>query len=375
MKNRLLPHLIIVMTIMIMGCSEKKNSVTITPHVEVQKMHEQSIDYVLNYPAFVQGVVDYPVIPRISGVIYKKYYTEGTPVKKGQPLYQIDPRPFEWQLKAYEGQLIKDKAACDNYKIIFHRYRALYRENAVSKQEVEVARIKYLGALGNVKTDEANIGRTQLSLRYCLVRSPADGYIAERAVTIGTMVTAFKTILNKLNSINQMYLLFSMPENQRLDIEDGVLNQTLSIPEKGTFPTDIELANGKVIKNAGAVEFTDTRIALNNGAWNMRAYVNNRFLKNKLLSGQYVTIYIKGIRYLHVFSLPQTAVMYDDIGPFIYVVQQNKAIKRYVKTGKMYAHGLWMITEGLKNGEQVVTKGNIRIHSGQNVIIDKSQGN
>ena len=372
MKKRLLTHLLIV--IMIMGCTDKK-LVTILPHVDIQKVHEQPIDYVLNYPAFVQGVVDYQVIPRISGVIYKQYYTEGTQVKKGEPLYQIDPRPFEWQLKAYEGQLIKDKAACENYKIIFHRYRDLYRDKAVSKQDVEVARIKYLGALGNVKTDDANIGRTQLSLRYCLVRSPADGYIAERAVTIGTMVTAFKTVLNKLNSVNQMYLLFSMPENQRLEIEDGVLNQTMSIPENGAFHTDIELANGKIIKDTGAVEFTDTRIALSNGSWNMRAYVNNRFLRNKLLSGQYVTIYIKGIRYLHAFSLPQAAIMHDDTGQFVYVINQNKAVKRYVKTGKMYGQGLWMIMGGLKNGDLVVTRGNIRINSGQTVIIDKLKGN
>lgn len=360
---------------MLMGCTEKKDAVNPLSHVDAQKMNTQNIDYVLNYPAFVQGVVDYQVIPRISGVIYKKYYTEGTYVKKSQPLYQIDPRPFEWQLKGYEGQLIKDKAARDNYKIIYNRYHDLYRAKAVSKQDVEVARINYLAAVGNVKTDEADIGRTKLSLRYCLVRSPADGYIAERVVTVGTMVTAFKTVLNKINSVNQMYLLFSMPENQRLEIEEGVLNKTIEIPKNATFHTDIELASGKIIKNAGYVEFTDTRIALSNGSWNMRAYVNNRHLQNKLLSGQYVTVYIKNIRYLNIFNLPQAAVMQDDEGQFVYVVNQNKAIKRYIKTGKMYGQDRWMIKHGLKNGDIVITKGNIRINAGQAVVIDNLKGN
>jgi membrane fusion protein (multidrug efflux system) len=353
------------------SCDGKKNATDPFAHVDAQKVHKQSIPYSLNYPALVQGVVDYPVIPRISGVIYKQFYTEGTIVKKGQPLYQIDPRPYQWQLQAYEGQLIKDKAARDNYKLIYDRYQNLYRYKAVSTQDVENTRIQYQAAVGNVKTDEANIAQMKLNLRYCLVRSPANGYIGERAVTVGTMVTAFQTVLNDINSTNQMYLLFSMPENQRLEIEEGVLHKTMTIPHNNTFRTNIELANGKIINDIGYVEFTDTRIALTNGAWNMRAYVDNRSLQNKLLSGQYVTVYITGIHFLNVISLPQEAVMSDDTGFFVYVVREKKAIKQYVKTGKMYGQGLWMITQGLRDNDVVIVKGNNRIVAEQSVVIDK----
>ncbi len=344
--------------------------------VDAQKVSIHNIPYTLNYPAMVQGVVDYPVIPRISGALYKQYYTEGTPVKKDQPLYQIDPRPFELALKGYEGQWIKDKAARDDYGRIYKRYVDLYQYKAVSTQDVENARINYQAAVGNVKTDEANIEQEKLNLRYCLVRSPADGYIGERLVTVGDMVTAFQTQLNHINSVNQMYLLFSMPENQRLEIEEGVINQTLSIPENNTFSLDIELANGKIIPKSAYVEFTDTRISLENGSWNMRGYVNNNTLKNKLLSGQYVTVYLHGLDYLNVFNLPQEAVMQDDKGAFVYVVQekdkQQKAFKRYVKPGKMFNHDQWIILSGLKDGELVVTKGNIRLNEGDLVIIDNT---
>ncbi|MDF1678684.1 MAG: efflux RND transporter periplasmic adaptor subunit [Legionellaceae bacterium] len=361
----------LILLVLLAGCSDKKKSDDVLSHVDAQKLTAHNIEYVLNYPAFVQGLVDYKVIPRVSGVIYKKYYTEGTLVKRGQPLYQIDPRPFEWELRGYEGQLIKDKAARDNYKIIYERYQKLYKDRAVSKQDLELQRINYYTAVGNVKTDEADIGRTKLSLKYCLVRSPADGYIAERAVTIGTMVTAFETVLNKINSVNQMYLLFSMPDNQRLDIEEGMLDETIEIPKEAKFPIDVELASGKKIENAGYVEFTDTRIDLTNGSWNMRAYVDNCLLKNKLLAGQYVTVFIKGVRYLNMISLPQAAVTQNDVGHYVYVVEHGKAIKRYVKPGKMHGQGLWMIKEGLDVGDVVVTKGNLRITSGQSVVVDK----
>ncbi|MDX2346660.1 MAG: efflux RND transporter periplasmic adaptor subunit [Legionella sp.] len=369
MKKNLIIYCVCVA--LLFGCGGRKKADDPLSHINAEKVTTHNINYVLNYPAFVQGVVDYKVIPRISGVIYKKYYTEGTFVKKNQALYQIDPRPFEWQLKKYEGQLIKDAAARDNYKIIYERYQDLYKVRAVSKQDLELQRINYFAAVGNVTTDEAEIGRAKLNLRYCLVRSPADGYIAERVVTVGTMVTEFETILNKINSVNQMYLLFSMPDNQRLDIEEGVLDSSIAIPKDAKFPIDMELASGKVIQDAGYVEFTDTRIALTNGSWNMRAYVDNVFFKNKLLAGQYVTVFIKNIQYLNTFSLPQASIMQDDTGQYVYVVEENKAVKRYIKTGKMYGKAKWMIKSGLKKDEVVITKGNIRIRAGQTVVIDK----
>src|SRR5579863_3182643 len=366
MKNFFLIFLCIVSA----SCSKKPAPTDEAKHVDVQEVYAYDVPYILNYPAMVQGVVDYQVIPRISGAIYKKFYKEGAYVKKEQPLYEIDPRPYELQLKNFEGQLIKDKAAEVNLKSIYDRYVELYTYNSVDKQDVETARINYKDAVGNVESDIANIDQAKLNLLYCLVRSPADGYIAQRMVTEGTMVTAFQTVLNNINSVNDMYLLFSMPENQQVDIEDGVLDKTVLVPKNYTFRIDLQLANGKMIKDSGYVEFTDTRISLTNGVWNMRAYVDNKYIKNKLLSGQYVTVYIHGIKYLNTYSLPQQSVLHDDAGAFVYVVKNNHAIKRHIKTGKMYDSS-WMITSGLKDGDIVITNGNIRIHENSLITIDK----
>lgn len=365
MKN----FFLVFLCILAASCSKKPVVIDEAKHVDVQEVYAYDVPYIINYPAMVQGVVDYQVIPRISGAIYKKFYKEGAFVKKEQPLYEIDPRPYELQLRNFQGQLVKDKAAQDNLKIIYDRYVDLYTYNAVAKQDVENARINYKAAVGNVQTDIANIDQAKLNLLYCLVRSPADGYIAQRMVTEGTMVTAFQTVLNNINSVNDMYLLFSMPENQRVDIEDGVLDKTISVPKNYTFRIDLQLANGKMIKDSGYVEFTDTRISLTNGVWNMRAYVDNKYIKNKLLSGQYVTVYIHGIKYLKTYSVPQQTVLHDDVGALVYVVQNNHAIKRHVQTGKMYG-ALWMITSGLKDGDIVITNGNIRIHEKSLIAID-----
>lgn len=356
--------------IVLSACSKKEAPKVAEKHVDVAIATAYDVPYVFDYPAIVQGVVDYPVIPRVSGAIFKQFYTEGTYVKKDTVLYQIDPRPFQLNLAGYEGALVKDQAALENYKIIYDRYVVLYKTNAVSLQDVETANINYKGALGNVQTDKANIAQEKLNLEYCLVRAPADGYIAERQVTVGDMVSAWQTTLNQINSVNDMYITFSMPENDRLTIQQGMLAGKMNIPASYKFRVDIQLADDSVMKDVGYVQFADTRISLQNGVWNLRAYVDNKDLKNKLLAGQFVHIYLHGANFQNAYAVPQVAIFRDDTGSFVYVLNSaNKVERRYVVTGKMVGD-LWIVNSGLKTGDKVIVNGGLKINVGEKVIVD-----
>lgn len=370
MKKILVP--LMAAGLVLAGCSKKEVKAAPEKHVDVQVVHAYNVPYVYDYPAIVQGVVDYPVIPRVSGAIFKQYYTEGTYVKKDTPLYQIDPRPFELDLQTYQGNLIRDKASMDNYKIIYDRYVKLYAAQAVSKQDLELQTINYQTAVGNVKTDEANINQAKLNLEYSVVRAPADGYIAERQVTVGNMVTAWQTVMNQINSVNDMYITFSMPENDRLVIQNGVNSGVISVPPAFKFRTDLQLADGTMMNNSGYVQFTDTRISLQNGVWNMRAYVDNTNLRNQLLSGQFVHIYLNGVTYKDSFAIPQESVFRDDKGAFVYVVKDGKIAKQPIVTGPMTG-ALWIIKSGLSDGMQVVTAGGVKVMNGDKVVVDSTE--
>lgn len=361
--------LITTASIIFTGCSKKDKVPDLTKHVDVQVVHSSNVPYVYDYPAIVQGVVDYPVIPRVSGSIYKQYYKEGTYVKKDTPLYQIDPRPYELDLQTYQGQLIRDKAAMDNYKLIYERYVKLYKVEAVALQDVETATINYQTAVGNVKTDQANINQAKLNLEYCVVRAPADGYVAERQVTVGAMVTAFQTVMNQINSANDMYITFSIPENDRLAIQNGVSEGIITVPPGFKFRVDLELADSTNMPNSGYVEFTDTRISLDNGVWNMRAYVDNTKLRSQLLAGQFVHIYLNGVTYKDAFAVPQEAVFRDDQGAFVYLVKDDKVAKQHVITGPMTG-SIWIIKSGLSDGMKVVTAGGVKVMDKDSVKVD-----
>lgn len=353
----------------ISSCSKKQVPPPPEKHVDVAVVSAYNVPYVYDYPAMVQGVVDYQVVPRVSGAVFKQLYTEGTYVKKDQPLYQIDPRPFELDLQNAQGQLIKDKAAMNNYKIIYDRYVKLYKVEAVSKQDLELQTINYQSAVGLVKTDEAAVNTAKLNLEYAVVRAPSDGYISERQVTVGQMVSAFQTVMNVINSVDDMYITFSMPENDRLQIQNSLSNKMATVPNNYKFRVDLQLADGSKLNNAGYVQFTDTRISLQNGVWNMRAYVDDATLRAQLLAGQFVHVFLNGLTYTDTFALPQEAIFRDDKGAFVYVVKDGKATKQQVTTGQMIGN-LWIVKDGLTNGMEVVTAGGLKVAVGDKVTVD-----
>ena len=184
----------------VVGCSKKQKMQLPPHHVDILVVSAHNVPYEFDYPGSVSGVADFQVVPRVSGVLFKQIYKEGSFVKKDQILYQIDPRPFQNQLEADQGQLIKDQTAAAQYKVILDRYTNLYKVGGVSQQDVDTATINYKTATGQLQTDEANIKNDKLNLEYCDVRSPVDGLISERLVSVGTMVSAYQTVLNNINS-------------------------------------------------------------------------------------------------------------------------------------------------------------------------------
>lgn len=363
--------LFLISIFILSGCSHKPKKIDMPAHhVDILVVSESNISYDFDYPGSVQGVADFAVVPRVSGTLVRQLYVEGTSVKKDQVLYEIDKRPFQNDLAASKGQLAKDNTAMMEYKSIFERYERLYKINAVSRQDLETATINYKGALGLVETDKANIAQDKLNIEYCEVRAPVSGLIAQRVVSIGTMVSAYNTTLNYINSQDNLYINFSVPENDRLTLQQGVSSGKIIVPKNSKFNMDLQLANGSMLKNAGSVSFFDTRISLQNGSWNMRGDIDNKKLETKLLSGQFVHVYLSGAKFKSAIAVPQAAIFRDNQGAFVYLLSTKNIVhKQYVQTGIMTGV-LWVIDSGLKSGDLVVVEGGMKIKDGDVAIAD-----
>ena len=358
-------------TLILGGCHKEAPPPPPLQHVNAIEVKPHSIEYVFSYPGVVQGVIDYPVIPRVSGAIFKQLYKEGSFVKKDQSLYEIDRRPYLFALQNAEGQLLKDQAANDNYRIIYERYKSLSDKDVTSVQDVNTALINFQAAAGNLKTSIANVENAKLNLEYCTVRAPASGYISERMISEGMMVTAFQTQLNVINSRDSMYVAFSMPELDRLSIENGGLDGRYKVPKEYRFSVDLTLADGTKIPSAGKVEFRDIRVSFSDGVWQLRASIDNNSLpKNKLLPGQFVHVFLRDLVVLDSFVLPQEAIFRDRDSNFVYVLDGDRVKKQKVTPGKYLLDGTQLVDAGLESGMKVVTNGGVRIEAGEQVILD-----
>jgi len=364
--------MVLVASILVVGCGKKAAMKLPEHHVDVMVVQSYNVPYVLDYPATVQGLADFQVIPRVSGVIQKQLYKEGSLVKKDQPLYQIDPRPYQNKLAEDQGQLVKDTAAMVENKSILDRYIRLYKIFAVSKQDIETQNIAYKAAFGQVQTDMAMITDDKLNIEYCLVKAPVAGLISERVVTVGTMVTEFQTILTNINSPSALYINFSVPENDRLDLQKGIASGKISVPSDYQFGVNLQLADGSMINKAGSNNFFDTRVSLQNGTWNMRADVDNKKIQNQLLSGQFVHIYLTGASFKNAVAIPQAAVFRDNQGAFVYVVDTGSKVEKRPVNAGMMAGDLWIINSGLADGDKVVINGGMKVTPGNKVIVDTS---
>jgi membrane fusion protein (multidrug efflux system) len=364
-------RLFIIITLFL-SCCHNKDIKKIPPihHVDIKIVSKTQVAYKLDYPATIVGLDDFPVISRVSGILFKQLYKEGSYVKKDQPLYIIDPRPFENQLKINLALKQKDEVASREYKIIYDRYNKLYQIGGVSNQELQTAKINYQNSLSQLNVDIANITNDKLNLQYTTVTSPIDGLISQRMVTVGSTITAFQTVLNNINSKDNLYANFALPENDRLELQNGLDKNTIGIPNNYNFNIDLELADGSTIESAGYVSFYDTRINPQNGTWNMRASINNKALHNKLLAGQFVHIYLNGANYKNVFALPQGAIFQDDKGAFVYVINNdNKVIKKNVITGKMLSD-IWIINSGLFDNDKIIINGGMKVSVNDSVVVD-----
>lgn len=359
-------------SVVLAGCSKKPEIKYPPRHVNTLVVHSFNVPYQFDYPGTVQGVADYPVIPRVSGALFKQLYKEGSYVKKGQPLFQIDPRPFQAQLAADQGQLDKDFSSMVEYKKILDRDIVLLKVGGVSQQDVDTATISYKTSAGMVATERATIANDKLNLQYCTVAAPVDGLSAERLVTPGTMVTAYQTALTNINSNTDLYINFSVPENDRLELQKGIASGKVYVPKGYQFNVSLQLADGSMINNAGTVNFFDTRISLQNGTWNMRANIDNKKIGNQLLSGQFVHIYLAGASFTNTFAIPQSAVYRDNAGAFVYVLASGDTVKKQpVTTGAMIGE-MWIINSGLTNGDKLITDGGMKVTNGEKVIVDQT---
>jgi len=307
-------------------------------------------------PGRVSAVRVAQVRARVNGVVQKRLFREGSEVKAGQALYQIDPAPYKAALDSAQASLAKGQANLAQAAAQVERYKPLVEANAISKQEFTTLVTTQKQAEADVATAKAAVQTAQINLDYAAVSAPISGRIGQALVTEGALVSAAEaTQLAVIQQTGTMYVNFTQSSTDVLRLRKALATNQLRASGDGSVPVRVVLEDGTELPKPGKLLFTDLTVDATSGQITLRAEVPNP--DGLLLPGQYVRVRLSQAELPAGMLLPQQAVTRTNQGDTVLVVgADGKPGPRPVKIGNAQGNQ-WLILSGLKPGEQVIVDG------------------
>lgn len=339
--------------------------------VQVKTVAPHQVDVSAEYPGRVQGKRTVQVIGRVTGILVKKDYTEGSVVKKGQLLFKIDPKPFQATVDQRKATLASARAKLANSTRIWHRTKRLYQANAVSQAERDQALANYQSDKASVQQAAADLESAQIDLGYTQVNAPLTGVTSLREVDEGSLVTANQTKLTSITQLDPVYVLFALPEDDAFARRKALADMGEKSSSKATREATITRSDGSALSYKGTVDFTQSTIDPDTGTVQLRAIVKNP--KNALMPGAYVRVRLRIQTLDKAITVPDQAVSDDGQQTLVFIVKDGKAKPVKVELGPKTSDGR-LIKSGLSQGDQVITSGLGTIKPGAPVKVapDKS---
>jgi membrane fusion protein (multidrug efflux system) len=299
---------------------------------------------------------------RVDGFLDKRLYTEGEMVRAGQPLFQMDRKPFEAALLTAEGQLEQQKARLQVAAANLARVRPLAAKNAVSKKELDDATGFEKQAQAAVLAAQGDVRQASLNLGYTTINSPLKGLSSFAKKQEGSYLTAGdQGLLTTVSQVDPIWVNFSISENELLSYRDQIIKGRLKFPANQNFEVEVVLADGTVFPKRGHINFAEPSFSPETGTFLVRTELPNP--NGQLRPGQFVRARVYGSTRPGAIRLPQRAVQQGSKGHYVWVIgSDGKAKQRVVDVGDWYGDD-WFISQGLQKGERVVVDGAGRVTS------------
>jgi len=311
------------------------------------------------------------VVARVTAFLDKRNFVEGSEVKTGDLLYQLERGPFEADLKSKQAQVAQLQATLVNAKLTTDRARTLLGGPAGQQSTYDAALANQQSLEAQVQAAQAQVDLSQINLDYTEIRSPIDGMIGRTAVTDGNVVTPNSGVLTTIVSQDPMYVTFPVSVREGLALRDRYAI-------RGGFKAVIirlRLPDGRLYDQTGELNFVNNTIAQNTDTILLRGTIPNPVLQGlsprltlrELTDNEFVTVMLEGAEPVEVLTIPRSAVLSDQQGEYVYVVAaDNKAEQRRIQLGQSTST-IASITSGLSLGEKVIVEGLQRVRPGEAV--------
>ena len=307
-------------------------------------------------PGRVSPVRVAQVRARVNGVVLKRLFREGSEVKAGQQLYQIDAGPYQATFDSAQASLAKAQANLAQAGAQVDRNKPLVEANAISKQEFTTLTTAQKQAEADVATAKATVQSARINLDYASVTAPISGRIGQSLVTEGALVSAAEaTQLAVIQQTGNMYVNFTQSTTDVLRLRKALAAKQMRTSGDGTVAVRVVLEDGTELPRAGKLLFSDLTVDPTSGQITLRAEVSNA--DGLLLPGQYVRVRLSQAELPAGVLLPQQAVTRTNQGDTVLVIgPDNKPMPRPIKVGNSQ-NNQWVVLDGLKPGEKVIVDG------------------
>jgi len=351
----------------LVACGKGENKPPEKPPVDVTivTIARKDTPITATYVAQTQSSQAVNIQARVSGFLDKRVYVEGSLVKAGQVLFQMDQKPFQAQLDAQKAALARNQASLDVARANLARTKPLAAQNALSQKDLDDAQGQFDSASAAVEQGKAQVEEAELNLSYTTITSPVTGVSSFAAVADGTYLNAQNSQLTTVSVLSPMWINFSVSENQMGRLRDEIQRGLLKLPAGSEFTVEVELVTGALFPYTGRITFADPSYNAQTGTFLLRATVQNP--SGVLRPNQYVRVRLKGAIRPNAVVVPQRAIQQGGKGQFVWVVNKDDQAELRPVTVGDWEGDEWFINDGLDNGDRVVVEGGQRLAQGVKV--------
>lgn len=324
------------------------------PVVGVVTVHPQTVALTVELPGRLESLRTADVRAQVGGIIQKRLFQEGSYVRAGQPLYQIDSSTYEANLESARAQLATAQATLAKADADLARYKPLVSADAISKQEYDAAVTAKRSAEAGVKAAQAAIKSAGINLNRSRITAPISGFIGQSKVSEGTLLNAGDTtVLATIRQTNPMYVNVTQSASDVMKLRQQVAEGKL-LAADGAIAVGIKFDDGTVYPEKGRLLFADPTVDESTGQITLRAAVPND--QNILMPGLYVRVLMDQVAVDNAFVVPQQAVTRGAKDTVMIVNAQGGMEPREVTVAQQQGAN-WIVTSGLKDGDKVVVEG------------------
>ena len=342
------------------------------PAVGVTKVERTPVTETSQFIGRIQAINRVDLSARVTAFLDKRFFTEGSEVKKGDLLYQLERGPFEADVQAKEAAVKQVEAQLQNADSTLERAQQLLKSAAGTQATVDTAVANQQALSAQLLAAQAQLRQSQINLAYTEIRAPIDGKIGRTTTTEGNVVGPSSGVLSTIVSQDPMYVVFSVPSRTALDLKQ----KTMGADGFDAVKVRIKLPDGQLYGQTGKLDFMNNSVSGGTDTLILRATIANPASpeanaaagpNRELLDAEFVGVLLEGAQPVQALTIPRSAVLTDQSGDYAYIVDgQGKAQRQNVKLGQTTPTTA-VVVSGLQEGQLVIVEGLQRVHPGQPV--------